>query len=54
MAASVCGTIEAERFCGLEVDGEHEFFRLLHRQVGRLFAFEDALDSFTPRSHPAQ
>src|SRR6516164_6642868 len=33
---------EAERLGGLEVDDEFEFCRLLHGEVGRLFAFENA------------
>ena len=33
---------EAERFRGLEVDDKLNFCGLNHRQVGRLFALEDA------------
>ena len=32
---------EAKRLCGLEVDHQLEPGRLLDRQVGRLFAFDD-------------
>src|SRR5215471_13923858 len=33
---------EAERLGGLEVDDQLKFGGLLHRQIGRLLAFEDA------------
>jgi len=33
---------KAERLGGLEVDDEFDFYHLLHREVGRLVAFEDA------------
>ena len=36
--------VEAERLGGLEVDHQLELGRLLHRQVGRLLALEDAID----------
>src|SRR5215510_9324095 len=36
--------INAERFRGLEVDQQLELGRSLHRQVGRLLAFKDAVD----------
>ena len=35
---------EAERLGGLEIDHQLEFCRCLHRQIGRLLAFEDAVD----------
>jgi hypothetical protein len=35
---------EAERFRRLEVDCKHIFHRRLHRQIGRLFASENAID----------
>src|SRR5262245_7176308 len=35
---------EAERLGGLEVDDQLDLRRLLHRQVGRLFALENAAD----------
>ena len=35
---------EAERLCGLEVDRELVLGRCLHWQVGRLLAFQDAVD----------
>jgi hypothetical protein len=35
---------EAERFGGLKVDDQLEFGRLLHRQIGRFGALEDAID----------
>src|SRR6516162_609281 len=35
---------DAKRLGGLEVDDEFEFRRLLHGEVGRLFAFENAAD----------
>jgi hypothetical protein len=34
--------IEPERFCGLEVDDQLDFGRLLDRQIGWFFALEDA------------
>ena len=34
---------QAERLRRLEIDGQLEFHRLLDRQVGRLFPFENAL-----------
>jgi hypothetical protein len=33
---------KAERLCGLEVDGQFELGGLLHRQIGRFFASENA------------
>src|SRR5262249_60992426 len=33
-----------ERFRGLQVDNKLVLGRRLHRQIGRLFAFEDAID----------
>jgi hypothetical protein len=36
--------VEAKRPGGLQVDDEMKFGRCLHRQVGRLFALEDAID----------
>ena len=36
------GYLEAERFGGLHVDNHFEPSGLLHRQVGRLFALENA------------
>ena len=33
---------EAERLGGLEVDDQLEFCDLLHRQIGRFLAFENA------------
>src|SRR2546427_4544501 len=39
-----CRHFEAERFRGLEVDHEFVLGRRLHRKVGRLLAFEDAVD----------
>src|SRR5215470_1849927 len=36
------GNGKAERFCGLEVDDQLELSRLHYRQVGRLFALENA------------
>src|SRR5262245_25487903 len=35
---------EAERLGGLEVDGELVLGRRLHWKIGRLFAFQDAID----------
>jgi hypothetical protein len=35
---------ETKRLCGLEIDRQFVLGRCLHRQVGRLFAFEDAVD----------
>ena len=35
---------EAERLGGLEIDHQLVFGRCLYRQVGRLLAFEDAID----------
>src|SRR5258708_26390754 len=35
---------ETERLGGLEVDRQFVLGRRLHRQVGRLFALEDAID----------
>src|SRR5215470_14751910 len=35
---------EAERFRDLEIDDKREFRRLLHRQIARPSAFEDAID----------
>ena len=42
--AAIGGTVEAERLRSLQVDDHFEFGRCLHREVGRLFAFEDAID----------
>ena len=42
-ASSVGGTVETERFGGLEVDDQLELRRLLDRQVGRLGTFENAI-----------
>src|SRR5689334_12531716 len=36
--------IQAERLGGFQVDDEMEFGRLLHRQVGRPLALQDAID----------
>ena len=36
--------METERFGGLEIDHQLVLGRRLHRQVGRLFALEDAID----------
>ena len=36
--------VEAERLGGLEIDHQLVLGRRLHRQVGRLLAFEDAID----------
>ena len=36
--------VEAERLGGLEVDDQLVFGRRLHRQVGGLLAFKDAID----------
>ena len=35
---------ETKRLRGLEIDRQFVFGRCLHRQVGRLLAFEDAVD----------
>ena len=35
---------EAERLCGLQIDGEAKKCRLLERQFGRLCAFENAVN----------
>ena len=43
-ASRVRRHVEAERLGGLEVDDQLELGRLLHRQVGRLLALEDAID----------
>ena len=43
-ASSVGGHVEAERLGGLEVDDQLVLGRRLHRQVGRLFAFQNAID----------
>ena len=40
-ASSVRRHFEAERLRGLEVDHQLELGRLLNRQIGRSFAFED-------------
>jgi hypothetical protein len=37
---------QAERFGGLEIDGELEFDRRLNRELGRLGSFEDAIDVY--------
>ena len=34
--------VQAERFRGHEIDDELELRRLHHRQIGRVFTFEDA------------
>jgi hypothetical protein len=39
-----CRQVEAERLSGLEVEHRLVFRRRLHRQVGGLFALEDAVD----------
>ena len=38
------GYVEAQRFCGLEVDDQLVLGRRLQRKVSRLRAFEDAVD----------
>src|SRR5262249_2039715 len=38
------GKCKAERPCGFEVDRQLVFGRCLHRQLGWLFALEDAID----------
>ena len=43
-ASSEGGTSIPERLGCLEVDDKFVFGRRLHRQVGRLLAFEDAVD----------
>ena len=43
-ASSGGGTFEVERLGGLEVDDQFILGRRLHRQVCRLFAFEDTVD----------
>src|SRR6516225_7103286 len=35
---------DAKRPCGIEVDDQLDLYGLLHREVGRRFAFEDAAD----------
>src|SRR5262249_7432327 len=35
---------DAKRPCGIEVDNQLDLYGLLHREVGRRFAFEDAAD----------
>ena len=42
--------VEAERLGGLEIDHCLEFGRRLHRQVGRLLAYEDAINVAASRS----
>jgi hypothetical protein len=37
-----CGHIDAERLRGLEIDDQLDLGGLLHRQVGRLLALDDA------------
>jgi hypothetical protein len=39
-----CGYFEAEGLRGFEIDDQFVLSRRLHRQVGRLFASEDAVD----------
>jgi hypothetical protein len=34
--------VETERLGGLEIDDQLDFYRLLHREVGRFLTFEDA------------
>jgi hypothetical protein len=46
------GHLNAERLRGLEVNRQRVLCWRLNRQVGRLFAFEDAID--IPRSAPVQ
>jgi len=36
--------VEAESLCGLAIHDDLVLGRRLHRQIGRLFAFEDAID----------
>src|SRR5262249_50249084 len=36
--------LEADRLCGLDVDGQLEFGRLEHRQVGRPLTLKNAAD----------
>ena len=50
-ASSVRRNFEAERLGGLEVDHQLELGRRLHRQVGRLLAFEDAVDIAAARRY---
>ena len=38
------GTVEAQRLGGLQIDDRLELGRGLHRKVGGLLAFEDAID----------
>jgi hypothetical protein len=38
------GHCEPERFRGLEIDQQLELGRYLHRELGRLFALENATD----------
>ena len=50
MASSVVRDGEAERLGGLEVDDQLELGRLLHRQVGRLLALENAIRHKPPQA----
>jgi hypothetical protein len=43
------GHFETERRGGLKVDHQFELGRLLHRQIGWLRAFENAVDDRSPR-----
>jgi hypothetical protein len=38
---SETGRLDAERLGGLEVEGQCKLCGLLHRQIGRLFAFQN-------------
>jgi hypothetical protein len=42
------GDTRAERSCGLEIDDELEFCRLLHWPIRRLCPFEDFVDELQP------
>jgi hypothetical protein len=39
-----CRNVQTERLGGLQVDHEFVLGRRLHRQIGRLLAFENAID----------
>src|SRR5262249_53728234 len=41
--SSVGGTVRPSALALFEIDHQFEFGRLLHRQIGRLFAFENAV-----------